>query len=301
MRGQGNHRAFATLIVCIVGVACGGSKQPGNSSQAGAPSEAGAGTRATAGSGGMTAAGSGGMTAGSGGMTAAGSGGTTPGSSCSSTPPVSVPAQWVRPSDCKGVGNLCSEGCNGSACQLLGEVCIPFAGIGASASSCLPYCLASACMSFDEASCFCTGSAAAQFPACACGPGAIAGRCAAEGRSCASTPCCDCMGLKCVTDSVSGTVCRQPCSKNADCATGCCNTATGTCRDSLYCSCVSVGAACESQGAQCCPGTTCLTFSGDLEKGPFSCYQDCSNQSDCASGCCSQTIPGLNHGACGPC
>ena len=55
------------------------------------------------------------------------------------------------------MGNPCSEGCGGAACQLEGNVCVPFAEVGASASACLPYCLAYACMTFDEASCFCTG------------------------------------------------------------------------------------------------------------------------------------------------
>src|SRR6202012_2600930 len=76
-----------------------------------------------------------------------------------------------------------------------------------------------ASLPFDAASCFGPAAAASQYPSCACGPAAVAGLCAAEGASCASTACCDCQGLTCVTDSVSGTVCRQPCTSNSDCAT----------------------------------------------------------------------------------
>jgi len=203
---------------------------------------------------------------------------------CSSAPLTSAPAQWVRPADCGGVGNLCSEGCGSAGCQLFGQVCEPVSGVGASPTSCAPYCLAYDCMTFDEASCFCTGDAGAQYSACACGPAAVAGLCAAEGASCATAPCCDCQGLRCVTDSVSGTVCRQPCSQNGDCASGCCNASTGVCHDSIYCNCVDAGATCAGSGPSCCPGTTCLSFSGD--GGPYACYETCTENSDCATGCC---------------
>jgi hypothetical protein len=220
--------------------------------------------------------------------------------SCANQTVTSVPAGWVRPANCSGVGNLCSSGCGSAGGRRERNVCIPFQDVGGSANACTPYCAAFACMSFDDASCFCTGEAAAQNPACACGPAALAGLCAAEGGSCANTPCCDCLGLRCVTDSVSGTVCRQPCSSDADCATGCCDTGAGTCHDALYCNCVGTGQTCGSGGPDCCPGTSCLTFSSD-GSGPFSCYANCNTQADCATGCCSLPIQGQTYGACGPC
>jgi hypothetical protein len=223
---------------------------------------------------------------------------------CTGGPPItSAPAQWMRPSDCGGIGNLCSEGCGGqSECQLIGNVCVPLAGAGGFAGACpqTPYCLAYGCMTYPQASCFCTGDAGAEFSSCACGPSAVAGLCASEGASCKTTPCCACQPLKCMTDSVSGSVCRQSCTKNTDCATACCDTSTGYCHDSLYCNCVDAGAGCDGAGTNCCPGTTCLTFQAD-GGGPFSCYTNCTKPSDCATGCCSQTIPGLTYGACGPC
>jgi hypothetical protein len=231
------------------------------------------------------------------------------GDGCSSAMITSAPAQWVRPANCGGVGNLCSQGCGSAECELIGNVCIPPSGVGASASACLPYCLSYACMTFDQASCFCTGDAGATSPSCACGPAAVAGLCAAEGASCATTPCCSCQGLMCVTDSVSGTVCRQPCSKNGDCVTGCCNTTDSVCQDSTYCNCTApgsdagsdAGTTCANGGASCCPGTSCLTFTPEAGIGSFACYTNCTKQSDCASGCCSAKIAGQDYGACGPC
>jgi hypothetical protein len=244
--------------------------------------------------------------AGTGGGTATdGAGGEGGGGGCttSGSAIASAPAQWARPADCGGVGNLCSDGCGGgSECQLVGNVCVPLAGPQGFANDCpeTPYCLAYGCMTYDQASCFCTGDAGAQYSSCACGPAAVAGLCAGEGASCATTACCKCQGLQCVTDTVSGTVCRSPCTKNEDCtSTGCCDTTAGFCHDALYCNCVDAGASCGGSGPACCPGATCLSFNED-GGGPYACYPDCTKQSDCATGTCSQTIPGLTHGACGP-
>lgn len=285
MGKTGIETLFSVLAICFASWGC--STKDHNPS----PSQAGAST--TGGHGGTSSAG------GQGGTSSARPDAGGAGGSCTAT--ATAPSAWVRPAQCNGVGNLCSEGCQGAACQLEGNVCVPFSRIGASPDACMPYCLAYACMTFDEASCFCTGSSAAQAPACACGPKAVAGICAPQGGSCASKPCCDCMGLMCVNDSVSGTVCRQPCSKNSDCVTGCCNTTAASCQDALYCNCAKLGETRDGGNSPCCPGTTCLTFSADVVEGPFSCYQDCVTQSDCPSGCCSQMISGLDHGACGPC
>ncbi len=217
----------------------------------------------------------------------------------------SAPAQWMAPADCGGIGNVCPDlsGCGSqSECQLLGNVCVPSAGPNGLGEDCpqTPYCLGSSCMTYAQASCFCTGEAGAQFSACACGPAAVVGLCASEGTSCATTACCDCQGLKCETDSVSGTVCRQACTQNTDCATGCCDTSTGFCHDGLYCNCADAGVGCGGTGPSCCPGSTCLTYQTD-GGGPFACYQNCTQASQCAPGMlCSQNLPGTSHGACAP-
>ena len=271
----------ARLLICfsLLAAGCGGGGK-------GSPAPDGS----TGGTGGSSATGGTG-----GGTHDAGTAG-----ACASQKITSAPSNWVRPANCGGIGNFCSDGCSGAACQSEGYVCIPFAEVGASPTACNPYCEAFACMTFDEASCFCTGEAAAQYPACACGPAAVAGLCAAEGASCATTPCCDCQGLTCVTDSVSGTVCRQPCSSNTDCATGCCDTTAGTCHDAIYCTCVGDGQTCGSGGPDCCPGSICLTYSAD-GSGPFNCYAECHTQADCKTGCCSSNIAGQDFGDCGPC
>ncbi len=220
----------------------------------------------------------------------------------------SVPTGWARPSDCGGVGDYCIGllTCGSrSECQALGNYCVPSAGPNGLGADCpqTPYCLGYSCMDYDQASCFCTGEAGVDmFPSCSCGPAAVTGLCAGEGASCKTTACCNCQSLKCVTDSVLGTtLCRQPCTKDSDCATSCCNTASGYCQDSSYCTCLADGGTgCGGSGPSCCPGNTCLTFNSD-GGGPFRCYQDCTQQSQCPAGTqCSQTITGLNHGACGP-
>jgi hypothetical protein len=224
---------------------------------------------------------------------------------CASAVAAVVPDAWARPAQCNGVGNLCSEGCQGAACVWQGA-CAPSSGIGASADACTPYCLAGACMGFDDASCLCTGSAAARVPACACGPKAVVGICIPEGDSCASTPCCDCMGLTCVTEPT-GPVCRQPCAQDADCATDCCNVASGVCQDARYCNCFDAGARCKwaipdgDTGPECCPGNSCVAIGENPDGADFLCYQDCKSQADCATGCCAPFAPGSDAGYCGPC
>jgi hypothetical protein len=296
-------RAVTGFVASLFLVACSssskGESSPADAATSGTTGASGGGSGTTGGSG-ATGSGATGGTGAAGGSGTSGSGATDAGA-CSGPLPTSVPAQWTRPADCGGVGNLCPDGCNGAACQLLNNTCVPFAGVGASATACTPYCLDYACMTFDQASCFCTGDAGAQFSACACGPQAIAGLCASEGAACGSTPCCtSCGDLACVTDSVSGSVCRQSCNTNGDCATGCCDTTAHRCHDALYCNCADAGAECAGGGPSCCPGTTCLSFSSD-GGGPYACYVDCTKLTDCSSGCCSQTISGLTYGACGPC
>jgi hypothetical protein len=216
------------------------------------------------------------------------------GDDCSSAPVTTAPAQWVRPSNCAGIGNSCSQGCGSGICQVVGYVCIP------STSACGPYCVPSVCMSFDEASCLCTSDAGVAFPACECGPAALAGLCGMDGDPCGPTTCCACEGLKCVAGADSGSVCRQHCSRNADCSTGCCDSSAGVCQDSLYCSCVDAGAACVSGGPFCCQGSTCVPSAAD-GGGAATCSLNCNTPSDCAPACCLQPSPGQTQRVCGPC
>src|SRR5689334_9349677 len=172
-------------------------------------------------------------TGGAAGAAAAGTAGTSPGGASSggaamTGPPITMaPATWTRPADCSGVGDTCPGGifdCTGkSVCQTEGYVCIPpGADMGLKLqppSAERPYCLAYQCMTFDEASCFCTGKAATQFPSCS-SPSAAAGLCQGAGGSCTTKQCCD--GLTCVKQSGTVSTCEKPCSKGSDCDTGCC-------------------------------------------------------------------------------
>jgi hypothetical protein len=203
-------------------------------------------------------------------------------------PPITVPDTWMRPADCHGVGNLCSMGCNGSVCQLVGDVCIPPWGPGGFPgwSPETPYCMAFTCMTYEEASCFCTGAAAAQFPSCKSGPAAVAGLCAGEQSGCVNGACCK--GLNCVNVSPNVAICYQTCTTNADCDTGCCTDLKDTgdleCAPMSACqnACVKRGSACTEQ-TTCCNGT-CVT--GTTDPNWLGCRPTCSANVDCDTACC---------------
>ncbi|HWZ92483.1 MAG TPA: hypothetical protein VNW92_26640, partial [Polyangiaceae bacterium] len=139
-------RVFAVTGL-VVAFAAGCSSKSSGGGSGGQPSSGGS----------VSSSGSGGA---SGSHDTTGGGGTT-----TSTGPVitSAPPAWVRPADCGGIGNLCPNlsGCaDKSTCQLEGNVCIPSfdasKGLpGRTADT--PYCAAYTCMTFDQASCFCTG------------------------------------------------------------------------------------------------------------------------------------------------
>ncbi len=220
---------------------------------------------------------------------------------CSSPSTASVPAQWVRPADCSGIGNSCAAGCGQGVCQVVGDICVPSANPSSAASSCGAYCFPFACVTFDEASCLCTNDAGVQYSQCACGPAALAGLCGTDGDPCGVTPCCSCQGLKCVTDAITGSACRTRCTKNSDCATNCCSTSGGVCQDSLYCTCADAGATCASGSLPlCCQGSTCVAPVAD-GGGGSTCAENCATSSDCQSGCCLPASPGQTQKVCGPC
>jgi hypothetical protein len=205
-------------------------------------------------------------------------------------PPITTaPPDWVRPADCLGVGQTCDLGCSsGAICQLEGYVCIPKPGANGPAGQAAdtPYCLAYACMTFDQASCFCTGPAGAQYEACAYGPPAVAGLCAVDGVSCNDTPCCE--GLRCTAVSPTSRVCYKPCAHGSDCATGCCTDLKDTgdleCAPASACQkpCVKRGGSCSSGSTTCCNGT-CVESTSPDQAG---CRPTCSTSADCDTGCC---------------
>ena len=247
-----------------------------------------------------SAAGSGGSSAGRGGR-----GGTSGrGSGGSSGAPIvgpaisSAPPAWVRPDDCGGIGNLCPNlsGCGDrSTCQLEGNVCIPALEPGATSlpakSAERPYCASYTCMTFEEASCFCTGDAGDANPSCS-SPAALAGLCMGQGRSCTDMPCCD--ELACVDFGTGGAkVCEQACTTGADCETGCCTDLRDTgdliCAEQEACDnpCKKRGEAC-TQGSMTMPNDCCRGACVESDNPDFAgCRPRCTTDADCPdTGCC---------------
>lgn len=220
----------------------------------------------------------------------AGAGGVGAAGSATMAPPItSAPASWAPPADCNGVGDVCPNGifdCSGmSVCQLEGNVCIP---PGSDTGLKLqprtmerPYCLAYQCMTYEEASCFCTGKAGKQFPTCS-SPGAVAGLCTGEGSSCTKDKCCD--GLTCIKQSSTVSTCQKTCTQASDCNTGCCSDQYGTgqtiCAPEAECKCREAAASCVTKA--CCDGLTCVKESPTASV----CAKACAQASDCDTGCC---------------
>jgi hypothetical protein len=228
-----------------------------------------------------------GGSAGSGGAGLAGSGA---GPAITTAPPA-----WVRPADCGGIGDLCADlsGCGAlSVCQLEGYVCIPALEPGATSlpgrTAETPYCAAYTCMTFDEASCFCTGEAGANYPSCS-SPSALAGICVGPDASCATRACCD--GLTCLNNG-SYDVCKQGCTTAADCSTGCCtdvyDTGVLTCAELDACT-----NPCKREGEACTPGTSttpndcCRGSCVESENPDYAgCRPTCTTNDQCDTGCC---------------
>jgi hypothetical protein len=242
---------------------------------------------------GMASSGAGGSSSGASGSAGAGGSAGKPNNGPAIT---SAPPAWVRPEDCKGIGNLCPNlsGCStGSTCQLEGNVCIPAFAPGATSlpakSMDHPYCAAYTCMTFEEASCFCTGEAGKKEARCS-SPAALAGLCNGKGGSCsAEKACCD--GLTCV-DRGGSSVCEQPCQTAADCATGCCtdrwDTGVTICAAETACTnpCKKRGEAC-TQGDSTTPSNCCRGACVDSEVSDWAgCRPRCNTDAECDTGCC---------------
>jgi hypothetical protein len=216
-------------------------------------------------------------------------------------PVTSVPDAWAPPADCNGVGNLCWNCGSGATCQLLGNVCVPSPdGPPTNRNEQTPYCLARVCMTYEQASCFCTGEAGALYASCQAGPAAVANLCATVGASCDSEGCCP--GLACLKGSSSST-CYQTCAAGSDCSTGCCTDLFDDghmeCAPQAACQnpCQKHGGSCQ-QSSDCCAGE-CLTINPDGGP-PYTCYPNCTGPSDCDAGCCGPII-GEDASACTPC
>jgi hypothetical protein len=371
MRAAPTSGRWLVVVAAVLATASACSKSsdpPGGSASAGnASGGSAAGVAASAGTG---------SNAGAGGSGASGAAGKP-----STGPAITqAPDAWNPPADCGGVGDTCPEGIFGctsptSSCQLEGYVCIPAVQAGKplpSRTAETPYCAAYTCMTFEQASGFCTGEAGKSDSRCA-SPAAMAGLCGTDSTKCATDQDC-CKGSACLpeayypqkscrrtctsndecstgccTDALDTGVkvcaaadkcetackvrgeqpcdqpdpnkptpccrggcvlsenpnfggCRPRCTKNEDCfETGCCEPFSGStegfCVDAKFCGCGNPGAACAGDdNPDCCSGSTCLTF-GD--SGSFSCFKNCTADTDCPGSCCVPLSDGQRH-VCGP-
>jgi hypothetical protein len=244
----------------------------------------------SSGSGG-TPGGSGGQAgaAGAGGGGSGGQGGAMTGPAITTAPP-----NWAPPQDCSGVGDVCPNGifdCTGnSVCQVEGYVCVPKGSdtmlVLQPRTAERPYCLAFQCMTYEEASCFCTGKAGKQFPTCS-SPAAVAGLCKGSGSSCVTDKCCD--GLTCIKQSNTVSTCEKTCTATSDCDTGCCTdpheTGQTICAPLSACQnpCKKRGDSCTANVDTCCTGS-CLTSSANPDWN--GCHPLCNTSADCDTGCC---------------
>ena len=280
--------AFATIslsITLLVSFGCSESSPSDGGDESGGASGTGAGGSSSGGSS------SGGSS--NGGSSTGGSSGTA-----GSGPPItSAPPDWVRPAECGGVGNLCPNlsGCAElSTCQLEGNVCIPnfdpSAGMLPSRTAETPYCAAYTCMTFEQASCFCTGEAGAMYADCS-SPSALAGLCKGDGRTCTAMDAC-CSGFSCV-DRGSYSTCERTCTSGSECESGCCtdryDTGTMICADAEACTnpCKKTGEAC-MPGSSTTPNDCCQGSCVQSENPDYAgCRRDCTTNADCDTGCCS--------------
>jgi hypothetical protein len=154
-------------------------------------------------------------------------------------------------------------------------------------------------MTFEEASCFCTGDGVPSTVDCS-SPGALAGLCGGPNGSCTDRPCCD--GLSCI-DLGSSRICQQPCSKDTDCESGCCtdryDTGSLVCAEPEACTkpCKKSGEACtpatSTSPTDCCQGT-CVTSQNPELAG---CRPSCTENEHCDTGCC-VPLAGSTNGYC---
>ena len=246
------------------------------------------------------AAGAAGASASNGGMSGRGGASSVSGPAIASAPPA-----WVRPADCGGIGNLCPNlsGCGDrSVCQLFGNVCVTkFDDKGQLSGRTpeTPYCAAYQCMSFDDASCFCTGEAGKSVPQCH-SPAELALLCTGESFGCGNTACCD--GLQCVTGASGAKSCQKPCAAATDCPdTGCCadpnESGKNVCSPKAACDnpCKRTGQACDNTASGTCCTGGCLQSDNPDFNG---CRPECGTNADCASGCCQLYSDSTSKGFC---
>jgi hypothetical protein len=132
------------------------------------------------------------------------------------------------------------------------------------------------------------------------GGGAPPAPCRGTGESCVNSLDC-CEGSTCNNTAQAPALngCHPRCSKDAECATGCCVLFTGDtngiCAEKQWCGCGMTGSACGSTLPACCGDHVCLAK--DAQRTSFACSKKCQTNADCSTSCC-VPIPSLNQSAC---
>lgn len=307
---------FAGLL--LIGLSVGGCDSGngnGDGNGSGAGSRAGSGGQSGSGSDAAIAPGAG-SGSGSGGATgsdaAAGTDAAPPdetpiGGPSTWDPPLEIPRLWEPPAECGSLGEPCQAGgCEGDAiCNYDISVCAPprlnpLNNFGCD-NDCpreYPYCLHYACMTLEEASCFCTGSLGSQDEKCSGGPAYALDMCEGEGASCSQDS--DCCGMYSCTEISPGTSrCYQACFGPEECETACCtdyhDIGTAICAPVEECEnpCKKQGEVCEDR-SECCQGT-CVT--GTDNPDWLGCRPSCNQDEDCFTGCC-QLYSNATYGFC---
>jgi hypothetical protein len=252
---------------------------------------------------GSASGGRGGGLATTGGAVSTAGGGSSSAAGKPATGPVitQAPDAWSPPADCGGVGDTCPEGIFGctaptSFCQLEGYVCIPAVEAGKPLpprTAETPYCAAYTCMTFEQASCFCSGDAGKADSRCS-SPAAMAGLCGSDHSKCDADMDC-CAGFACLPEAYyPQKSCRKTCASNEECSSGCCTDALDTgvkiCATADKCE-----TACKVRGDQscpqndpnkptlCCRGTCVLSDNANFG----GCRPRCTKNEDCFdTGCC---------------
>jgi len=142
-----------------------------------------------------------------------------------------------------------------------------------------------------------SGSAGSGGSSAGSGGGAgTGGSCLPADALCDADPTNCCAGTFCLQASGIAGQCQQRCTDDSECATNCCLEAGDNndriCAPANLCGGVgpqcesTVGAACGAGVANCCSEFLCISSSTPEFNG---CQESCSDETDCASGCCRPT------------
>lgn len=207
--GTWRFGTLAALVVALAAIACGSDRR-------------------------LSGTGGSGPMGGAAGVTGGTKNGGTSGASGAGGSPASP--LWTRAgiTTCGTLGQGCTACAGDTICYFYGpNACVPNIGssLRCAVGSCgpdKPYCIDDACMTLEQASCFCTANPGRAAPGCAVSPAdhlaadAAATACTNAGAACGSTvPAC-CAGSACAAFGTDPYTCVKTCTGSTDCPSGCC-------------------------------------------------------------------------------